>query len=124
MDVDTTGIEYAIRGLDTSLDFDFSDYALLALCFAAFTLGWRKTVSGLALFCFIDVLSDGNISTSEKYLPVLAIGLIVLLVSWIKNKFVKAKRRQPAAPSEVENLPEERLERQSSAERMLAKIGK
>jgi len=52
VDVDTTGIESAISGIsvDThgiesaiegiSLDFDLSDYALLALCFAAFTLGW------------------------------------------------------------------------------------
>jgi hypothetical protein len=96
----------------------------LALCFAAFTLGWRKTVAGLALFCFIDY-SDGDLSSSEKYLPVLVIGLMVLLFNWIKTKmkFGRAKRQSAPAP-EIENIPEERSERQTSAERMLAKIGK
>lgn len=135
MDVDTTGIESAISGIsvDThgiesaiegiSLDFDLSDYALLALCFAAFTLGWRKTVCALALFCFIDYGSDGDLSSSEKYLPVLVIGLVVLLFNWIKTKMGRIKR-QPAFVPNSENIQEEKSERQTSAERMLAKIGK
>ncbi len=122
MDVNTYGIESAISGLD----FDFlGDYALMAVCFAAFIIGWRKTVSGLALFSTIDYLSDGDLSASEKYLPVLVIGLVVLLFNWIKTKKQSGKaKRQPTAEPAVETIPEKRVERQTSAERMLAKIGK
>lgn len=123
--LDTHGIQSAIENLDTSVDL--SNYALLAICFAAFTLGWRKTVAALALFCFIDY-SDGDLSSSEKYLPVFVIGLAVLLFNWVKTKIQSGRtKRQHAAAipaSQLDNLPEERSERQTSAERMLAKIGK